>query len=848
MPEGTFPKEGGLRAAPLLAFAFLLIVPFLNVELTYYRSALKLFAFQSVVAAIWCLVLFEWAAGRVRSTEWPAWWVFAPVGAWVIWGLVVCAWSRDGWLGAEWVVQGASGAVGAAGLAVLLSERGHRQMFVAAASAVVAALALYMAAAYGDPQARFLGDLDLSAREAGAAFLLLPTIVAVAALYRLAADPERNYRAVAWGAVALVVMLLGGLRTGSQAWLLAVGLGVAMVAWIMVPRWRLVVALLVVLVGLSGARAELSRRAEALNFLEPTRGGYWALLDKADWRVVRGGGPARLFLGNGVGSFFLALDLTRPPETYAAPDGDKVIGHARRQFTEVLYERGLVGLALALACGLSWVVGGWLVFQRADNPLDSALGAGLAAGAVALGAFACLSNGGIGLAAALNCWFGLALVGALGGRWGRPAALEWSAEEELSRRERATNLGRLRGIAALVAAVVVVVVWWRLAVRPFWAQWCLRDGVAEGEAVEVLSAQVRSRAGALAATRTAGKQAIEELKVAVGESEKAAKKAGLAVEAARKEGAPREKTEELQKAKAAAEKKLSEQQRLLTQRSATLAAALQAGEAAVANARAAHAESLERATGLLEAASRLSLGGRVWLNAQLRLAVVEMGEEDFVSAATRLRKIEARCGGPAFDLDVLRGRCYSRLRRPGEAHALFKRYAAKNPFAVASAVRTPRSPVYGVWFMLIAERRAAKGPEWRKWAGEFIEATSDALALAPENYALVLYRGEMRYLLGQREAARRDMAEADRLITGHLARARSAELRAKLLIELANANSHWDKEKALRAAREVLAVNLDWRRSDYFALRRKALRFIRVLQPPKSPGPPKEPTRKPQGR
>ncbi len=846
MPEETFQREGSLRAASLLAFAFLLIIPLLNVELTYYRSALKLFAFQSVVAAIWCLVLLDWAAGHLRSTDWPAWWLFAPVAAWVLWGLLVCAWSRDGWLGAEWVVQGASGAVGAAGLAVLFSERGNRHMFAAAASVVVAALALYMAAIHGDPQARFLGDLDLSAREAGAAFLLLPTVVAAAALYQLAANPERNYRAVGWVTVALLAMLLGGLRTGSRAWLLAVGLGVAVAAWMMVPKWRFVVALLVVLVVLSSVQSELTQRAEALNFVRPTRGGYWALLDKADWRVVGNAGPGRLIFGSGVGSFFLALDRTRPPQTYAAPGGDKVVGHARRQLTEVLYERGLVGVALALACGLAWVVGGWLVFLQADNALDSALGAGLAAGGVALGAFACLSNGTIGFAAALNCWLGLALLGALAGRWGRPAALAWSDEEECARRERGAAAGRFRSLAACVAAIVVGALWWRLGLRPFWSQWCLRDGDAEVRTTERLAARATSQAVVLAATRTLGKQAIEELKAAVGESEKAAKKAAEALQAAQEQGAAKEKLQQLQKAKAAAEKKFSDQRRLLGQRSAILEAASKAREATLAAARAAHEGSLERARSLLETASRLALGGRVWLNAQLRLAVLEMNEEDFAGAATRLRKVEGRCGGPAFDLDALRAQCYAGLRRPAEAHALFKRYAAKNPFAAACAIRKPRVAIVGRWCTLIDKARRRNVPQWRQWAEEFVEATSRGLKLDPENYALLSFRGDMRYRLGQRGESRSDMAAADRLITRHLVMTKSPALRAKLLSELANVNFHWNKERALKAAQEVLALNLDWSKPEFRPLGREAARFIQILRPPKSPSP-KEPTRKPRG-
>ena len=81
------PDEERIDLAPAVVFVLFLVVPFLNFELTYYRTTLKLFVFQTATVAVWGYLLWQWSAGRLRAGGWPAWWLFAPLALWVAWGL-----------------------------------------------------------------------------------------------------------------------------------------------------------------------------------------------------------------------------------------------------------------------------------------------------------------------------------------------------------------------------------------------------------------------------------------------------------------------------------------------------------------------------------------------------------------------------------------------------------------------------------------------------------------------------------------------------------------------------------------------------------------------------------------
>jgi len=844
------PTEGAsIRIVPLSVFALLLIIPLLNFEFTLYRSTLKLFVFETTVTLLWGYLLWEWAAGRLGRTGWPAWWLFAPVGLWVAWGAATCAWSHQAWLARGGLVQGLYGAAGAFGLALLLLERENRRMFVAAAGAVAFALALFMLLYYGEPRARFLGDIDgLGGREAGAAFLLLPTLAAAAALYHLGKqEEEAGYRRVLWAAVLVAVLLLAGLRTQVPAWRYAVGAGLVVLVWRMLPRWRLAAVALLAVLGLAVAHREVTRRAVALEYLSPLSSARDAVLDRAGWGLLRGASLPRLLVGHGVGSFFLIFDRERPVWTYSVSYGDEVVGHASRQLVEELMERGLVGVAIAIAVGLACMVAGGLVCRRARDGLDAALGAGLAAAAVAMGVFACFSNGALGFGSGMVFWIGLGLLGALSVECGRPAGLTWSPEEALARAEDRPNLRWGTIGAAGLAGVLLFAAWCGLAARPFWAEYCLREGQAESSACQRLLAQKKLAERNLHARRAAVQQTRADLGGKLRAAEKELAAATAAHEEALNGGA--DAAPELARRQAAAatvEKLRAEAKRAPGQIEATLADL----EDSLRGTAAEYEESAARVTTYLRRAATLSLGDRVWLNAQTERALSDSANGNHQAAAERLEGLDALCG-PAFALDVVRAGCYVKLGRPAEAHELYHRYSHKNPFGALCTLFTPRAPFYEDWFALVADERLKKSPRAAGWARDFLASASLGLAWHPDHYGLLLLRGEMLYRFGERERARDDMMAAAALIEDALRHISGPLPRATLYFELANANIHWDKEKAVKAAKQVFLEKVDFRDPQAQQVLFKAQQIIRRLEPaskeaPKPPAdgagqPPKAP-------
>jgi len=713
-------------------------------------------------------------------------------------------------------------------------------MFVAAGSAVAVALGFFMLMYYGDPRTTFLGDVDqLYGRDAGAAFLLLPTLVAVAALYGRAKDEgESGYRSILWTTVALAVLLLAGVRTGVPAWRYALGVGLAVAIWLMVPRLRLAAVALVLFVGLAVAHREVQQRVAAMDYTNGARAMREAVLDRADWAVVRRSSPLRLLAGNGVGTFFMALDRERKPWTYAVSRGDEVVGRARRQLTEVVFERGAAGIALALAAGLACVAAGALAHRRARDGLDAALGAGLAAATVALGVFACFSNGAVGFGSGMMFWIGLGLLGSLSIECGRPAGLATSPEEESWRDEFQRRAKPRKLAAAMACGLVVVVAWCGLAARPFWAEYCLREAQAEDETCRSLFAQKKLAEGTLERVQAGAQREEGKLRT----RSDAVRAATAACEAAVKGGEDGSKLKAVEAKKREAEAALAKQRAEAPKKKADFEAAALQAEEGLRSAAEEFEVCARRADAYTRRAAALSLGDRVWLSAQVQRALSDAAREEFAAAADRYERLDALCG-PAFEFDARRAACYAKLGRPADAHELYKQYAQKNPFGAQCTLFTPRFPFYESWFVLIADERLKKSPNAHAWGIDFVAAADEGIKLCPDHYGLRLLRGEMLYRLGDKARSRDDMMAAAAVIDRALRDTDIPFLRANLLFERANANIHWDKEKALKDARQVFLERIDPRDPQNRDVLLKARQIILRLEPPKEK-PPRAPETK----
>ena len=812
----------GIRAFPLAIIALLLIVPFLNLEFTFYRMTLKLLVFQTAVTLLWCALGIQWVSGPRRALGWPAWWLVAPLAAWVVWGALTRLWSPQPGLAAGWVVQGAYGLAGAVGLSLLLREREAREMTVKAAGAVAFVLALWMVVAFEYRAAGFFGDRDLVGRDVGAAFLLIPTLVAAAVLYgsRRADDEERDYRTVLSTAALLVVLLAAGLRASVAAWLTGLGIGVAVVVWLLLPRWRILAPLVAALVVVVAAQREATQAQWTQGEFVDTYAARQARLDRADRQLWRSQPLLQRLAGSGVGTFFVAYDHSRPLDTFAALRGDGLIDHARRQVSEVLFERGIVGVLLALAAGAACVAAGVMCSRRARDELDSVLGAGLGAGVLALGVFACASNGAIGFGASMMFWIGVGVLGSLTALYGREAGLGHSTEEEAYRTERRPTRRGGRLAVCVGGGVVAVVLWFAVGAQPFLAEVRLREGVEEHTALTALIKQY--------------KRLIER----------------------RDEFSPNElrylalRREARTRPAAAAEAEALAQKlpRKLVERLEAFIESVQVGRIGLL-------ESARRTREQFLQAARLSLGDRVWLTAQVnllryaidRFAMDARNREEVLGIAER---VEGSCG-PLFTLDVEVARFQLATGQFDDAHRRFRRYARKNPFAATDALKRSNTDVYRYWAMMIAIRHQAGDPRAVAWAQDFEDAARRGIRFDGSRYALLMHWGKLLYQLGRTEEAYTHMYRALDVIEGQLAYRRPRMMQADLLLDAAAAALPWDPEMALGLAGQVFMIGIDPAKPENARLVQRALAIIRVVGPPPPPRrrsrPANLPTMRPKG-
>ncbi len=802
--ENRGVEEPGIRAMPLVVIALLLIVPFLNLSFTYYRMTLKLFAFQTAVTVLWGALAVEWARGKLADAAWPAWWLMAPLGAWVAWGAVTMLWSPQPGLAGNWLVQGLYGWLGALGLSLLLREQEVRDMFVTAASAVAVVLALWMIAVYNAPTATFFGDRDLLGPQVGAAFLLVPTLVAAAALYgvRRAADGEPDYRGVLWLVLALVVFLAAGVRSGVTAWAYGLALGAAVVVWLLIPRWRMLAPLVAAVAIVGAAQREVQRSELGRGPIEDERAVQQARLDRADWGLWANRPVLEKLAGHGVGTFFVAYDLERPVETYATSGGGGLVYHARRHVTEALFERGIVGIGLALLAGAACVLAGATCARNARDRQDRALAVGAAAGAVGMGAFACLGNGSIGFGGGLMFWLSMGLLGALTALYRRGAGTARSSEEAQWRAERLAMRRRGGVLAAAGVVVAGAVLWFMLGARPFWAELALRDGAEEHAALEALIVQFKRL---IAKRDTFSPNGLRYL-----EARRQGEEAAITE---LKKDLPPEAIERLERFRESVE-----------------------------SGRVGLLESARRTRRRLSTASALSLGDRVRFMAQFRR--LRYAIDRFALDGSNREEVETvgqgmlDCYGPVVMLDLHLARFALAVGELERAHGLFLRYALKNPFAAQGALGRARTDVYRYWHMMIVNRHAAADPRARGWARDFVTALRSGLAVDPDRYTLQERWGRLLYELGRVEEAYFYSLRALDRIEEVLAQRRDPLVQARLLLEGARVAMPWDPELAAGLTAKVFALSIDFNRSEYQGLLLRAVAIMRELgfAPPTQPG------------
>jgi hypothetical protein len=784
MHDAPAPEGPDIGKLPLVVFVLVLIIPLLNFAFTYHQMTLKLFVFQTAATVLWCALAWQAATGRLHASDLPAWWLFAPAAAWVGWGALTALWSPQGWLASTWVVQDFYGVAGAFGLAVLLRSSETRNMFVAASSVIVFVAAVFVFISFGDAASGYFGDVDVGARDAVAGFVLIPTLVAAAFLYGTVSEGERDYKRVLWLVFLLLVLLGVGFRLGTApgtdstlgplprveflAWLFGLGAGVAVALWMLAPRFQQSALCRIAAVGLAAVVAlAFVQREKQLGgiFDDPDhiysshRAVRYALLDRCERQMTAEGGLGRLLAGNGTGTFSVAFDKYRPPETFAmrhpSMTDEIVQKHARRLVTEVAFERGLIGLGIALAGVLACVGVGWMVLRRARDADDGALGAGIAAGAVGLVVLAGLSKGPVGFGASYAFWVGLGLLGALTVQHGRSTRLARSPEETFARGRTAG--GQAEG-AAVGAIVVLAAMWFFLALRPMLGEYHLSGAIEEFKAAQELR--------------------------------------GEALEAARRTG----KMPEMSVCK----------------------------------------EHVDRTRQYLGRVRSLSLGGRVWLQAEMELAQCdsEFGRPE--RAVQRYESLDRLCGSGYGLLAVREAQARARAGQRERAHELFMKHSHKNPLACPTALMNSDIPLFAWWRILITAERDEGGPDWEAWAWDYIDAATRGLALDDERYGLRLARGTMYFLLRREEEAMADTVSAIQYIEDVLrTRGPGRYYRARLLMELAHAYLLWDPDYAFGVAMSVRQLNPDWQAPHYQSIFMDMQRLVAALAPP--PPEPREP-------
>jgi hypothetical protein len=252
-------------------------------------------------------------------------------------------------------------------------------------------------------------------------------------------------------------------------------------------------------------------------------------------------------------------------------------------------------------------------------------------------------------------------------------------------------------------------------------------------------------------------------------------------------------------------------------------------------------EHVDRTRRYLRRVRNLSLGGRVWLQAEMELAQcdAEFGQSD--RAIGQYERLDRLCGAGYGLLAVREAQARARVGQRKRAHELFIRHSYKNPLACPTALMNSDIHLYAWWRILILTERDEGGPDWEAWAWDYIDAATRGLALDDERYGLHLWRGNMYFDLGREEEALADIVTAIGQIEEALATRRPTRYyQARLQMERAQAYLLWDPDRALSIAKAVSQFNVNWQAPHYQSILMDIQRLVEELAPP--PPEPKDPS------
>jgi len=405
-------KQRELDVWSSIVFVMIMATPLLNtVPFTYHPTYFKLMVQETAVLVVWALIAIWAFAGRERPWLDRLFLVAAGYGAW---GLATVLWAHRRWPVAEPEVQRVFYLALGVGLAYLLSQRQRREFFVLGYLTVAAIAALLMIVNWGPPISLPAVDVGFGGKElffgnpdVACGFLLLPMMLAMAIISSIK-DPSESYGEVLLGLGCVVLGFIAILRASTIAGVIALVAGTLVVNAAFYYFWRKA------LKWLAGAGVVA---ALLLLLLQPTvlkQGTVYPRL--LTWEATaKALVSPRVIYGYGLGNFLLVHREHQLPEYFAQPHNAPVSLYAHNMPLHVTLEEGLIGFGILALFLLLLVTRAWRGATSATGEYDRAIGAGVAAGVVAMVVHSLFGVAWFSIGAAENLWIALGLVcGAFG--------------------------------------------------------------------------------------------------------------------------------------------------------------------------------------------------------------------------------------------------------------------------------------------------------------------------------------------------------------------------------------------------------------------------------------------------